>query len=491
MTDTIREQGWPRVLGTPAGLRAVVVAGGAPASLGTDRIELVQHAASALAPGLLQLWLRDRATGRCWPMLGAGSGSTADVRDGNLVVAGQTDDDLGWRVTLTLEPTTTAWAWHVEVRNHGADGREVDVVHAHDVALAAPGALRTNELYVSQYLDIVPLHGDTFGTAIAVRQNQAQSGVIPWCVIACTTPVVAWATDALDVHGLAARAGRPPVGLGGDLPSRRRQHEHTLATLQTARWRLEPGQRLTTSFAGLLVAGPPGRDVRRRPPAGPPGARPRPHRGRNPAASQPQQATAPSGAGLAAPTGVVRRRPHAGRPPDDRRRGRAALAGPVARRRARGGRHVAVVLHGRRRARGDPGQGGRHAATPWHDPAHRRLRCPRPLFAHRDELDDGVPAVVPDARPRLRRSRPDDGARLPGPAPRPRGAGSRGGGGPVAAARPAVRVLDGPRRGPLGARASNPRAGTPAESWRCGRPPHPPSTSCGCPCASRPGRSGG
>ena len=347
MTDTIREQGWPRVLGSPAGLRAVVVAGGAPASLGTDRIELVQHAASALAPGLLQLWLRDRATGRCWPMLGAGSGSTADVRDGNLVVAGQTDDDLGWRVTLTLEPTTTAWAWHVEVRNHGSDGREVDVVHAHDVALAAAEALRTNELYVSQYLDIVPLHGDTFGTAIAVRQNQAQSGVIPWCVIACTTPVVAWATDALDVHGLAARAGRPPVGLGGDLPSRRRQHEHTLATVQTARWRLEPGQRLTTSFAGLLVQDHPAAtsdadlrlvhqalDLARSAAATLP-------------ASEPQQATASTSApGLAAPTSVYDgSRPLAARA-DDRWRGRAALARPLARRRARGGRHVAVVLHG-------------------------------------------------------------------------------------------------------------------------------------------------
>ena len=51
--------------------------------------------------------------------------------------------------------------------------------------------------------------------------------------------------------GGARRA--PPAGLGGDLPSRRRQHEHTLATLQTAHSRLEAGARLATSFAGLLV----------------------------------------------------------------------------------------------------------------------------------------------------------------------------------------------------------------------------------------------
>ena len=154
------------MLESPGGLRAVVVDGGAPASLGTDRIELVQHAASAFAPGLVQLWLRDRATGRSWPMLGAGSGSAARVEDGALVVTGRADDGLGWRVTLTLDPTHTAWAWHVEVLNDGPVAREVDVVHAHDVALAAPGTLRTNELYVSQYLDIAAAprrrlrHGD-------------------------------------------------------------------------------------------------------------------------------------------------------------------------------------------------------------------------------------------------------------------------------------------------------------------------------------------
>ena len=250
--------GPPWVLASPGGLRAVLVDGGAPASLGTDRIELVQHAASAFAPGLLQLWLRDRASGRNWPMLGAGSSSAARIQDGALVLSGQADGELGWRVALTLDPTHTAWAWHVKVRNDGPVGREVDVVHAHDIALAAPGMLRTNELYVSQYLDITPLHGDGFGTALAVRQNLAQAGVTPWCVLACTTPVVGWATDALDVHGVAARAGQPPAGLGGELPSWRRQHEHTLATLQTGRRRLEPGQHLVTTFAGILVDDHPG-----------------------------------------------------------------------------------------------------------------------------------------------------------------------------------------------------------------------------------------
>ena len=248
--------GPPWVLVTDGGLRAVVVDGGAPASLGTDRLELVQHAASAFEAGLLQLWVRDRGSGGSWPVLGAGSGSRAALEGGALVVRGGAadhDGGLTWQATLTLAGDRPAWAWHLEVLNEGPAPRDIDLVHGHDVALGAPGALRTNEYYVSQYLDVTPLHGDGFGTALAVRQNLPQAGLHPWCVLAATSPVVAWATDALDVHGLAARAARPPVGLAGDLPSRRRQHEHTMVTLQTGRVHLGPGERVRTSFAGLLV----------------------------------------------------------------------------------------------------------------------------------------------------------------------------------------------------------------------------------------------
>ena len=254
MTGAVSPPPW--VLTADGGLRAVVVEGGAPASLTAGRLELIQHAASVFEPGLLQLWVRDRGAGRSWPVLGAGSGARTRLEDGVLVVRGGAADERGslrWRVRLTLAHDRAAWAWHVEVLNDGPTPREVDLVHAHDVALAAPAALRTNELYVSQYLDVTPLHGDGFGTALAVRQNLAQAGLHPWCVLAATSPVVAWATDAIEVHGWSGRAGLQPGGPLLDLPSRRRQHEHTLATLQTGRVRLDPGETLRTSFTGLLV----------------------------------------------------------------------------------------------------------------------------------------------------------------------------------------------------------------------------------------------
>lgn len=245
--------GPPWVLPAPGatGIGAVLVDGGAPASLTAGELELVQHPASPYEPGLLQLWLRDRGTGEVRPLLGAGSGGRVRVAGRTAVVTGRAGD-LAWRVTFVPDDDRPAWAWHVEVRAEGSEVREVDVVHAHDVALSGTGALRANELYVSQYLDVRPLgEGSPEGPALAVRQNLPQDGRHPWCVLVATAPVVGWATDLLDV-GWADRAGRRP-GPAGDLPSRRRQHEHTLATLQTAPVRLAPGDVHRVSFAGLVV----------------------------------------------------------------------------------------------------------------------------------------------------------------------------------------------------------------------------------------------
>ncbi len=242
------------------GLAAVVAPGGGLASLtwgdGAGTLELLQHAASAYEPGLFQVWVRDRASGRAWPTLGAGSGAAATATaDGVVVIGGA--DGLRWRVELRLHDARPAWALAVRVTAEGADAREVDtrhidVVHTHDLALAAPGAVRANELYVSQYLDLTPLEGPT-GVALAVRQNQPQGGRHPLAVVAADRTVVGWATDALAVHGLVGRRGGQPLLTAADLPSRRLQHEHTLAALQVAPARLAPGEELVVTFAGLLI----------------------------------------------------------------------------------------------------------------------------------------------------------------------------------------------------------------------------------------------
>lgn len=251
------------------GLVAVVAPGGGLASLthddGAGPLELLQHAASAYEPGLFQVWVRDRASGRAWPTLGAGSGAAVTATEDGLVAEGGADG-LRWRVELRLHDARPAWALAVRVTAEGSDAREIDtrevdtrevdtreidIVHTHDLALASPGTVRANELYVSQYLDLTPLEGPT-GVALAVRQNQPQAGRHPLAVVAADRAVVGWATDALAVHGLSGRGGGPLL-TAADLPSRRLQHEHTLAALQVAPARLAPGEELAVTFAGLLI----------------------------------------------------------------------------------------------------------------------------------------------------------------------------------------------------------------------------------------------
>lgn len=155
--------------------------------------------------------------------------------------------DLTYRVRFRLARDDTAWFWHVDVTNHGSEPVTVDVIHTQDIALAPYAAVRNNEYYVAQYLDLTPIQTDHAGTALAIRQNMPAHRV-PWMVLGCLREAVGWATDALQLVG---RPGATPGLLADRLPSTRLQHEHTLATLQDRTERLLPAQTLRTGFFGI------------------------------------------------------------------------------------------------------------------------------------------------------------------------------------------------------------------------------------------------
>ena len=119
--------------------------------------------------------------------------------------------------------------------------RPVDLIYAQDLALAHYGAVRLNEYYMSHYVDHTPLTHPERGVVLCSRQNLSMGGRNPWTVIGTLGSGVSYATDALQVHGLATRAGRLPVGVARGLPGARRQHEHSMVAIQDASVRLEPG----------------------------------------------------------------------------------------------------------------------------------------------------------------------------------------------------------------------------------------------------------
>lgn len=186
------------------------------------------------------------------PLLGPASPGTVQLAGDTLVVAGEWRD-VRFELALVLAAAEPAWFWHLRLENAGAAPLALDVVYAQDVGLAPDGAIRMNEYYVSQYLDHAPLAHPRHGHAVAVRQNLAVGGRIPWLVVGALGRGVSYATDALQVHGLATRAGAPPEGVEHGLPARRLQHEHAMVAIQDEPLALAPGAVAQRGFFGLLL----------------------------------------------------------------------------------------------------------------------------------------------------------------------------------------------------------------------------------------------
>jgi CRISPR-associated protein Csx3 len=157
--------------------------------------------------------------------------------------------------TFTLHSRLAAWAWRVRVRNVSATMVRVDVLHGQDLGLADEGAVRNNEAYVSQYVDLLPVTHPALGWLILARQNQATSrGRHPWLAVACATGSAAFCTDGSQFFGADHRlTGEPAAVRLPFLPSRRLQYESAFAGLQSRAVELAPNATAETAFCAWYV----------------------------------------------------------------------------------------------------------------------------------------------------------------------------------------------------------------------------------------------
>lgn len=208
-----------------------------------------------LEGGLANLYLRRLNTDavRYVELLGPRSRTRFGLVDDQWVGVGEWAG-IRYTVTLRLSSDAPAWFWHLGLENTSGSAQQVDVIYAQDVALAPYGTVRMNEFYVSQYVDHTPLSHPTHGHVVASRQNLAAGGCNPWCVIGSLRSGKSFATDALQVHGLATRAGAEPIGIVQGLPARRLQHEHSMVAIQDQPLQLEPGRHAATGFFGWFSA---------------------------------------------------------------------------------------------------------------------------------------------------------------------------------------------------------------------------------------------
>jgi CRISPR-associated protein Csx3 len=165
---------------------------------------------------------------------------------------------------FVLHPTLPAWTWRVRLRNSSTSPLQVDVLHAQDLGLADEAAVRNNEAYVSQYLDLLPLADPVLGWVILARQNQPMGGGRhPWLAMACAGGAAAFCTDGWQFFGADHRASGEPAALRRpSLPSQRLQYECALAGLQGPSTTLMPDATAEVTFVGWYVEDHPAASAR-------------------------------------------------------------------------------------------------------------------------------------------------------------------------------------------------------------------------------------
>ena len=157
--------------------------------------------------------------------------------------------------TFALHPALAAWAWRIRLRNRSPAALRIDALHAQDLGLADEAAVRNNEAYVSQYLDLLPVRHPALGWVILARQNQSTAeGLHPWLATGCVPRAVAFCTDGLQFLGADHRVtGEPVPAQRSPLPSRRLQYECAVSGLQSEAVEVKPDATAEITFVARFL----------------------------------------------------------------------------------------------------------------------------------------------------------------------------------------------------------------------------------------------
>lgn len=249
-------EGFPIQLVSPSGLKVQVNANGSIRRMDFGDVLLNLFLGTEVEWGPANLYLRRHGEVIEWiPLLGPKSPSRIAVRPSacpkrEVWMLGECWG-IYYTVGLVLAESASAWFWHVALENTGDHAETVDLIYAQDLGLADYTLVRSNEYFVSQYLDHTPLCHPERGFVLASRQNLAMAGRHPWCVIGALGKGISFASDALQVYG---RASPVPVGIAQGLPGQRRQHEHAMVAIQASPLQLKPRIQARCGFFGWFEA---------------------------------------------------------------------------------------------------------------------------------------------------------------------------------------------------------------------------------------------
>ncbi len=198
---------------------------------------------SPIEGGLGNIYLRRRTRGGVASVALLGPASTSAFRaSGEGATWEGSVDGVDYTCSLRLDPARPTWFWTIRLVNTTGKRLSLDALLAQDLGIANEAAVRSSELYTSQYIDHTVLEDDDLGYLICSRQNLPQDEAFPWIVHGCLGGAVAFLTDGFQFYGLDYKASNAPAALASRrLPNRIYQYEFALPTLQSRALSLQPG----------------------------------------------------------------------------------------------------------------------------------------------------------------------------------------------------------------------------------------------------------
>ncbi|WP_404455437.1 GH36-type glycosyl hydrolase domain-containing protein [Oceanobacillus kapialis] len=182
---------------------------------------------------------------QAYPLLGVTSTSTFSKLDNAVQWKGEVAD-VSYTVTFHLA-SDNLWFWDVTLNGNG---KEVDLIYGQDLGLADKAAVRSNESYMSQYMDHKVFENET-GYTIATRQNQPMSSGFPFIQQGALGKTVGYSTDGFQFFGKSYRNTNVPEVLGEEnLANEVYQYEFAFTALQSEKMQLSGEQQFV--FYGLF-----------------------------------------------------------------------------------------------------------------------------------------------------------------------------------------------------------------------------------------------
>ena len=213
-----------------------------------NHLMINQWIANPLDGSLNNIYLRfhEQDGIEAFPLLGVQSPSQFYYSDTQLCWKG-THKKVDYEVTFT---PTEQGAWFWDVKLNGADA-DIDVIYGQDIGLADQGAIRSNEAYMSQYVDHKVFNDEEKGYIVCSRQNQPQSTGFPYLQQGSLSKIVGYSTDGFQFFGRSYKETNKPEALSNaSLANEVYQYEFAYTALQSERVKLSGSAQFV--FYGLL-----------------------------------------------------------------------------------------------------------------------------------------------------------------------------------------------------------------------------------------------